>query len=643
MILTSCSGIDIPKDRFLAVRSGCTTCRQGSRRGVETPGLKFLSYFVLGLVIPFLAPLSAQAQPDLDNTIQQRRMQVETDRAKEDRLSRQDMVRELKDDRARSYVGDVVGRILRQTGLKNQEKVTYQVLDWDVVNAFVTPDLKVYVTTGLLELIESDDELACILGHELGHIKANHLRGRTKQALIWQGLTGLALALGQGKGGVIGSQMLGNLAMLRYGRKQELEADMCGLKFARDAGYDASGMVHFLRKMGARDGKMDDPLTVMMSTHPPAPQRITQAQKFVKAEGLEESRLLRLSFNVKTDRQVVDLTHGISGSAPLSPAATANLLSNGRLQKKKTGLAGWNTANAGVLTQLKSGGAILKTTGDDVFLEADPVKVEPNTGYLLRCSYRALTPAHVRLTARFEDGAGKRLSEVEVEQKPKKDQYGILSLDVAPGKAIPASAGRIVLALALLESESAAVEFRSASVERAPAPPMFTEGPVAGNLIPNGSFETMDAGGKLPVSWKVVRGNAALDSRIKSAGSVSLRLKAANAKEWAEVHSDLIAVNPHVDHLLSGWLRTKKGNSRMSLGLRFFRKDKGFISSTLVAAQGVFPPDEFTRYAGIVFAAGDRSVFPPDTAFVAIVGTSGYYTQDPCWFDDIALIRVQKP
>src|SRR5262249_23096616 len=154
---------------------------------------------------------------------------------------------------------------------------------------------------------------ACVLGHELGHVKAKHISSRSKQALIWQGLSVAALALGQGRNGLIGSQVLGNLALLRYGRKQELEADLLGMRFARDAGYDPNGMVHFLRKMGKRDGKMDDPLSVMISTPPPAPQRINQARKFVHDEGLEESRLLRLSFNIKTDRQVVDLSKGIEG------------------------------------------------------------------------------------------------------------------------------------------------------------------------------------------------------------------------------------------------------------------------------------------------------------------------------------------
>jgi hypothetical protein len=80
----------------------------------------------------------------------------------------------------------------------------------------------------------------------------------------------------------------------------------------------------------------------------------------------------------------------------------------------------------------------------------------------------------------------------------------------------------------------------------------------------------------------------------------------------------------------------------MSLGLEFYRADGTAISTALVAAQGVFPPAEFTKYHGILFASGGRVPVPADATEMAVVGMSGYYSSEPCWFDDIALIRVQS-
>ncbi|MBI4862864.1 MAG: M48 family metallopeptidase [Candidatus Riflebacteria bacterium] len=601
----------------------------------------FLLLFALGVV-----PSIAQPGYSLDRAVRRRAEEVDAEIQQNEARRRQPVVKELKDDGARAYVGEMIGRLLKQTKLANQNKVSFEILEWELANAFVTPESKVYVTTGLMEMIESDDELASVIGHELGHLAAGHIAGRAKQAMIWQGLMGLAAAFGKTQGTLIGSQLVGMLQMLRYGRKQELEADRVGMTITRKAGYDPTGMVHFMRKMGERDGKIDDPLSTWLSTHPPAPQRIARAIELIKSEGLQESKILKLSFNIKTDRQLVDLSRGIEGSLPTTAARLpgSNLLTNGSLAGKEDIVAGWLAHPMGVATTVEPHGVLLSGSSERyAYMLSDAVPVDPAKTYLLKARYSAPSAADLRLAARFLDAAGATVGSGDAVVKTRGGEAGVARLELGGAKIpIPAQARSLAVELGLLPGEMPQVEYRDAVLEVA-LPLSTVVGPIAGNLVPNPGFEETDRDGKLPLRWHVVKGVARRDRTVHVGGAVSLELTASTDKEWAQIRSDLIKVNRRVDHLLSGYLRTSKGNQRMSLGLEFYRADKTLISSVLVAAQGAFPPAEFTRYHGIVFASGGAAQIPPETAFVAVVGMSGYYSTDPCWFDDIALIRVQKP
>ena len=601
-------------------------------------------FLVLVLCLSMVAPAGAQipSAGTLSDTVRRREEERDAERQRDEAARKQEVVKELKDDRARAYVGEIVARILRQTEIKNQEKVTHEILEWDVVNAFVTPDLKVFVTTGLLELVESDDELACVLGHELGHLAANHMKGRAKQAMIWQGLMGLAMVVGRGgTNSIIGSQLLGTLGMMRYGRGQELEADRLGMKFAESAGYDPSAMMAFMRKMGESDGKMDDPVSVFMSTHPPAPHRVEQARKILQAEGLKESKVHKLSFNIRTDRSPVDFSTGIEG-ARLTTAAT-NLLANGALEGKDDVLPGWQVEPLGAATTLKGGGVALSGAfGAPAGLFAAPAALAPDTAYLMRARYRAVTDADVRIRARFLDAAGAPVGEVATTARVRKGEEGLLGLDLGgAGRAVPAGAARVVAVLQVAPGPGVALELRDVKLERAAEKVPGSATALAGNLCPNPGFEEADAKG-LPLHWTITRGRGALDRKTKAAGLASLRLTAASNKEWAEARSDRVKIARGVDYLLSGQLRSSLGNQRMSLGLDFFRADGSLIAQVLCGAQGVFPPAEFTKYHGILFGSGGRVTVPSGAVEAAVVLLSGYYSTQPCWFDDIALIRVQS-
>ncbi len=150
----------------------------------------------------------------------------------------------------------------------------FQVLDDDTVNAVSLPGGYVYVNTGLLDKISNDDELACILAHEVGHIVARHSIKKL-QALQSYSLLRLLVAVSPVSGDV------GNAAdtaftqfLLGYGREDELLADQLGARYARLAGYDPRGMITFLNKLQDINRRMPPTERSYYKTHPYVPDRI---------------------------------------------------------------------------------------------------------------------------------------------------------------------------------------------------------------------------------------------------------------------------------------------------------------------------------------------------------------------------------
>ncbi|MCR4994829.1 MAG: M48 family metallopeptidase [Bacteroidales bacterium] len=155
------------------------------------------------------------------------------------------------------------------------------------LNAFCMPGGKIVVYQGMLNLIgngaDRDDELAAVIGHEVGHAMAKHGNERASQQLlanVGQQVVGTAVmgqsyqlqqavAMAYGLGAQYG-------ALLPFSRKQELEADYIGIVLATIAGYDADAAVTLWEKMEAAGGGSTPQF---MSTHPSSSSRIKQLKK----------------------------------------------------------------------------------------------------------------------------------------------------------------------------------------------------------------------------------------------------------------------------------------------------------------------------------------------------------------------------
>jgi predicted Zn-dependent protease len=166
---------------------------------------------------------------------------------------------------------------------------SFKILDTDVVNAFAVPGGYVYLTRGILAYINSEAEIAGVIGHELGHVNARHTAKMMSQAQLAQLGLQLGSAISETFARFAGFTGFGvQLLFLRFSRDHEREADNLGVEYASKTGYDATGMASFfetLERMHPSDG---GDIPDWFSTHPNPQDRI----KAVRSKTAEwQSRL----------------------------------------------------------------------------------------------------------------------------------------------------------------------------------------------------------------------------------------------------------------------------------------------------------------------------------------------------------------
>lgn len=165
-----------------------------------------------------------------------------------------------------------------------QAEWEFVVFESEELNAFALPGGKVGVYTGLLNLVESDDELAAVIGHEIAHVTSRHSGERMSQQML-AGVAAIGTEIYMESEDMDSSdRMLTRTAlgaattlgvMLPFSRLHETEADVIGLRFAAGAGYDPRAAATFWEKMkAASEGQGRPP--EFMSTHPSPDNRIAR-------------------------------------------------------------------------------------------------------------------------------------------------------------------------------------------------------------------------------------------------------------------------------------------------------------------------------------------------------------------------------
>jgi predicted Zn-dependent protease len=165
-------------------------------------------------------------------------------------------------------------------------------LNSEVINAFALPGGKVFFTRGLASKLSSEAEMAGVLGHEVGHVTAQHGAQRIASSSAIQGGVAIAAVLVDSSGnqtakeiGAVGIPALaigGQVVQLRYGRKEELEADKLGMRYMSRIGYDPAAQGSVMKVLQAASGGNSQP--EFLSTHPYPETRIEQINSLIAGE-----------------------------------------------------------------------------------------------------------------------------------------------------------------------------------------------------------------------------------------------------------------------------------------------------------------------------------------------------------------------
>lgn len=150
------------------------------------------------------------------------------------------------DAKLQAYIQRVGERVARASH-RNQLNYVFTLVDSPDVNAFALPGGYIYIHRGLLAYLNSEAELAAVLGHEVGHVTARHSVRQQSQSTAW-GLLGQAAAIGTGVGALGDlTSVMGNAFVRGYGRDMELEADGLGAQYLARGGYDPQAMIEVVR------------------------------------------------------------------------------------------------------------------------------------------------------------------------------------------------------------------------------------------------------------------------------------------------------------------------------------------------------------------------------------------------------------
>jgi|GEM_PF-396269 len=186
------------------------------------------------------------------------------------------------DKKLQLYVNEIGQKLVSHLSDRVFHKYFFRVVNSSEINAFALPGGYVYVTTGLLTTLNSEAELAGVLGHEIGHVVFHHgaklmLRSIGAQILSLGG----AIANPKNAGSwLMVSTAMFNQINLGYGREAELESDQHGMFNAMIAGYNPKRMVHFLKNLRQNEIMSGQSYHGFQATHPDTKDRIIQADQF---------------------------------------------------------------------------------------------------------------------------------------------------------------------------------------------------------------------------------------------------------------------------------------------------------------------------------------------------------------------------
>jgi len=319
----------------------------------------------------------------------------------------------VRDPRLVAYVRGVGGR-LAQAAQRPDVAWQFNVADDDQSNAFALPGGWAYVTRGLLAVLNTEDELAGVLGHEMAHVLERHAVRRAGAATPFAVLFGVPAAIlgtvSPTLGGIVGGtgRLASGVALASYSRDQEREADERGIALAARAGWDPAALATALQALDAEETLAggDPDRTRFLSSHPSGRERVADIERIARAQGGAPRPAVagrRAEFLGRLDGLLV-------GDNPANGVFLGSLFVHPELDVALDTPAQWKTLNspeaAGAVATPDGDAAVILSlvgAGDDPVAgaRADGLR-DPHVGRLQRVQVSGLPAA--RLLADTRDG-----------------------------------------------------------------------------------------------------------------------------------------------------------------------------------------------------------------------------------------------
>jgi beta-barrel assembly-enhancing protease len=192
------------------------------------------------------------------------------------------------DQKAQALVDRICNELVTKTSAKDTpyEYDCHVLADEETINAFALPGGQVFITAGLMGKLQTEGQLAGVLGHEIGHVVARHGAEHIAKQKLTQGLTGAAVIATYdpndpaSRRNAAVAMVIGQLVNMRFGRQDELESDRLGVRFLSEAGYDPRTMIEVMRilEQSAGGGRQPE----FFSTHPNPGNRINNIQAAIQ-------------------------------------------------------------------------------------------------------------------------------------------------------------------------------------------------------------------------------------------------------------------------------------------------------------------------------------------------------------------------
>jgi predicted Zn-dependent protease len=191
----------------------------------------------------------------------------------------------FEDPALQDYVNGIGQRIAAKSH-RPELQYTFTVLDSEEVNAFALPGGYVYITRGIMAYLNSEAELAAVLGHEVGHVTARHaVRQQSGAAAAGVGATLIGILTGSGDLASL-ANLAGTALVRGYGRDMELEADQVGAEYLARLGYSPEAMIDVVRllknqellevQLARQEGREPRVYHGVFSTHPDSDTRLRE-------------------------------------------------------------------------------------------------------------------------------------------------------------------------------------------------------------------------------------------------------------------------------------------------------------------------------------------------------------------------------